>query len=66
MDEQKARSILREHLFTDSNGSQYLSGGFDFVVRVNEDGEITLDGRFPLDKLEAIVWWLKHNPTTYA
>lgn len=55
MDEEKARKILGDWIVEDG-----LSCLGPYVAYTKGD-DITLDARFNLEELEAIVWWMKNG-----
>lgn len=61
MNEQEARRILGDNIQEDGNllsrGGQYIQ--FDAGKKVSTD--VTLDGYFTADDLEAIAWWMRNH-----
>ena len=60
MDEKKARDILGESISPDGG----LSNGGHYMAWNPDEDRITLDCRFELEELEAIVWWMKNKKQT--
>ena len=59
MNETEARGILGNAIQPD-NGLYDLSG-YLFWDKTDGTDEITLDGRFSADDLEAYVWWMNNK-----
>lgn len=60
MNEEKAREILGEWIGNraDPNALEYLGGPY-VCWAPNRGDEITLDGPFSLEELEALAWWVR-------
>ena len=54
---QKVKKILGNTIRENGN----LSNLSEYVSWTKGDNEITLDGDFTIDELEAIVWWMKNT-----
>lgn len=59
MNEEKAREILKD-VITDNN---CLAGTYAYSDWCGNDN-ITLDGTFTLDELEAMAWWVRNKDIT--
>ena len=57
MDEQKAKAILGDAIGADE--SLYSLGWYLFWDKGND--EATLDGKFTLEELQAITWWIENK-----
>jgi hypothetical protein len=58
MTEQLARNLLGIPEGTDD--MEFVEAGFNYIHRWNA-GEITLDGKFNLLQLKAVVWWMENK-----
>lgn len=57
MDEQKAREILKRYI---KDGVKLINdNNFTSWSPSYEPEEITLDGEFSADELEAMAWWMR-------
>lgn len=62
MNEERAREILGQTIRQDNglfDGSQYTEWSVG-------DKDVVLDGRFNIEELEAIVWWIRNAQRTKA
>jgi len=56
MNEKEARKILEEYTEEDNNGLHSL---YNYVAWEPSDKDITLDGVFEIEELEAMAWWMR-------
>jgi len=63
MNEKRAREILSKN-GGNINSDNSLSSTWTYMYWNPGDEDITLDGEFSLEELEAIMWWMRNKHCT--
>ncbi len=58
MDEERVKKILKPEVLSNDGGLYSLGW---YLAWSPNDTEVTLDGPFTADELEAIAWWMKNK-----
>ncbi len=57
MDEQRVREILKDAIQPDNS----IEDSYQYASWSPVSDIITLDGHFTIERLEAIIWWMKNH-----